>query len=74
MDAEIEIICDEIRMRPASSEVERLWADNRKAKQLFGWQPNYGGRDGLKRGLTETVAWFAESDNLRGYKVDLYNI
>jgi len=74
MDTEIEIISDEIRMRPPNSEVERLWADNRKARQLFGWQPSYGGREGLKRGLTETIEWFVESDNLLGYKVDAYNI
>ena len=37
MNAEIEIITDEERLRPENSEVERLWADNTKAKQLFGW-------------------------------------
>jgi len=51
-----------------------LWADNAKAKQLFGWHPSYGGREGFKRGLTETAEWFAQQDNLRGYKADIYNI
>jgi dTDP-glucose 4,6-dehydratase len=74
MNAEIEIITDEARLRPENSEVERLWADNAKAKQLFGWQPSYAGRDGFKRGLTETAAWFIQHDNLRGYKADIYNI
>ena len=74
MNAEIEIITDEERLRPENSEVERLRADNAKAKRLLGWQPNYGGRDGFKRGLTETVEWFAELDNLRGYKSDFYNV
>jgi dTDP-glucose 4,6-dehydratase len=74
MNAEIEIITDEARLRPENSEVERLWADNDKAKQLFGWQPSYGGREGFMRGLAETAEWFAQHDNWRGYKADIYNI
>jgi len=74
MGAEIEIITDEARLRPENSEVERLWADNTKAKQLFGWEPEYGGREGLKRGLIETARWFAQPDNLRDYKADIYNL
>jgi NAD dependent epimerase/dehydratase len=74
MNAEIEIVTDEARLRPENSEVERLCADNSKARELFGWQPGYGGRDGLKRGLVETIAWFAQAGNLRGYKSDIYNI
>lgn len=74
MNAEIEIITDESRLRPANSEVERLWADNAKARQLFGWAPAYGGREGLKRGLAETAEWFMRPENLRGYKADVYNI
>lgn len=73
MNTDIEIVTDEVRLRPQNSEVERLWADNTKAKQLFGWQPVYGGRDGFKRGLAETADWFAQSENLRGYKADIYN-
>jgi len=74
MNIEIEIITDETRLRPENSEVERLWADNTKASQLFGWQPSYGGREGFKRGLTETAAWFKNPANLAGYKADRYNI
>ena len=74
MNAEIEIISDEERFRPENSEVERLWADNNKAKQLFGWQPGYGGREGFKRGLAETVEWFMNPANLASYKSDIYNI
>jgi dTDP-glucose 4,6-dehydratase len=74
MNIEIEIITDEARLRPENSEVERLWAANAKAKQLFGWQPSYGGREGFKRGLAETAEWFAQSENLRGYKTDIYNL
>lgn len=74
MNTEIEIITDETRLRPENSEVERLWADNTKAKQLFGWQPAYGGREGFKRGLAETAEWFQDSANLGSYKADRYNI
>jgi len=74
MKTEIQIVTDEFRLRPKNSEVERLWADNTKAKLLFGWIPEFGGRDGFKRGLLETVNWFSERDNLAGYKSNIYNI
>ena len=74
MNVTVEISSSEERWRPENSEVERLWADNSKAKELFGWQPNYGGRDGFKRGLAETISWFGESENLRSYKSDIYNV
>ena len=74
MAADVEIISDEQRLRPENSEVERLWADNAKAAALLGWQPEYGGIEGLKRGLAETVAWFTDRENLRRYKADQYNL
>lgn len=74
MGAEVEILSDDSRMRPEKSEVERLWADNAKAARLLGWTPEYGGLDGFRRGLAETVAWFREPANLAAYKSDIYNI
>jgi dTDP-glucose 4,6-dehydratase len=74
MGAQVEIETDEIRLRPANSEVERLWADNQKARQLFGWAPDYGGLEGLRRGLSETAQWFSDPANLAGYKAGRYNI
>ena len=74
MNAQIEIETEDARLRPANSEVERLWADNSRAKALLGWEPAYGGRDGFKRGLAETAAWFAEPENRKSYKTDIYNI
>jgi NAD dependent epimerase/dehydratase len=74
MGVQVELVSDDARMRPANSEVERLWADNNKAKQIFGWQPTYGGHDGFKRGLRETIEWFTQSHNLRSYKTDIYNL
>ena len=69
-----EIVTDEQRIRPKDSEVERLWADNTKAKKLLNWLPTYGGREGFRRGIERTVAWFSEDSNLNKYKPDTYNI
>lgn len=74
MGVDIEIETDDQRLRPEKSEVERLWAANAKAKQLLGWEPFYGGRDGFKRGLQETIEWFTNKENLNKYKADVYNI
>ncbi|HKQ13585.1 MAG TPA: NAD-dependent 4,6-dehydratase LegB [Steroidobacteraceae bacterium] len=74
MDAEVEILTDEARLRPEKSEVERLWADNSKARRTFQWQPSYAGRDGFKRGLAQTARWFSVADNLQRYKAGIYNL
>jgi NAD dependent epimerase/dehydratase len=74
MKADIEIKTDDDRLRPEKSEVERLWADNKKAAQLTGWQPEYAGMEGLKRGLQKTIEWFSDPNNLKRYKTGVYNI
>lgn len=74
MNKEIDIDTDSQRIRPENSEVERLWAENAKAKKLTGWEPAYGQREGFKRGLQETIAWFTNAENLRQYKPGEYNI
>jgi len=74
MGTEIEIECDEQRLRPDKSEVERLWADNRKARELLDWTPSYGAEGGFRRGLSETIAWLSEPSNLARYKGGIYNI
>ena len=74
MGVDIEILTDNARFRPADSEVERLWADNAKARELFGWFPEYGGEDGFRRGLTKTAEWFSDMNNIRRYKTNIYNI
>ncbi len=62
-----EIICDEQRLRPEKSEVNRLLGSNVKIKQLTGWEPEYT----LKEGIHETVAWI--KDNISSYKTNIYN-
>lgn len=74
MGEDIDIETEGVRLRPEKSEVERLWADNSKAKRLAGWEPAYAGLDGFRRGLAETIAWFTTPENLRRYKAGIYNI
>lgn len=74
MNVDLEIDTDQQRLRPQNSEVERLWADNSKAKKLLNWKPIYGGRKGLKKGLSETIDWFTNPENLKQYKSNIYNI
>jgi dTDP-glucose 4,6-dehydratase len=74
MGVELEITTDEQRLRPESSEVERLLAGTEKAARLMNWTPAYGGLEGFKRGLAATVEWFRQPANLAGYKYDRYNI
>ena len=74
MGTTIEIISDEIRLRPEKSEVERLWADTTKAKEILDWKTSYEARDGFQRGLAETIEWFTQTENLRAYKSGMYNL
>ena len=48
MGRPVEIETDIARIRPEKSEVERLWADNTKAKKLLNWFPEYGGIRGIE--------------------------
>lgn len=73
MEVNIEIETDEARVRPEKSEVCRLWADNTKARNLVGWSPKYAGIAGLRKGLKETIRWFAQPENCRRYKSLIYN-
>lgn len=62
------IVCEEERLRPEKSEVNRLLGSNEKIKQLTNWKPEYS----LEEGLNETIVFFRE--NLGKYKTDIYNI
>lgn len=74
MNAEIEVETEISRLRPKKSEVERLWADISKAKSLFDWKPEYGGKEGFRKGLKETVEWFCDSENIRRYQSGRYDL
>ena len=60
------IVCEEERLRPEKSEVNRLLGDSTKMRALTGWKPEYT----FEQGLAETVAWIR--DNLNTYKVGQY--
>ena len=60
------------RVRPTDSEVERLLADNQKAKKLLKWSPKNSGLAGLSQGLAQTIEWFRNPDNLKKYPSDHY--
>ena len=60
------IVCEEERLRPEKSEVNRLLGDSTKMRALTGWKPEYT----FVQGLAETVAWIR--DNLNTYKVGQY--
>jgi len=68
MGQEVSTHVEKERLRPRKSEVERLCADFSKAKKLTGWKPVYGGREGFKRGLRETIRWFSDENHLKRYK------
>ena len=70
MNSDVKFVVDKQRLRPKNSEVNRLWCDNTKIKELTGFKPEYD----IRRGLEETVKWFSNQDNLKKYKADIYNV
>lgn len=64
------IICDEERIRPDKSEVNRLLGSNKKIKELTNWSPSYTFEEGIK----ETIEWFKIKENMSSYKANIYNI
>jgi dTDP-glucose 4,6-dehydratase len=74
MNAKLELVDDEQRVRPENSEVERLHASIEKAKTLLGWQPELKGFAGFETGLKKTIEWFSNPKNLSRYKADRYNL
>ena len=63
-----EIICDEERLRPEKSEVNRLLGCNEKILRLTNWKPQFS----LEEGLRNTIEFL--KNNLDKYKTDIYNL
>ena len=63
-----EIVCEQERLRPQKSEVNRLLGSNEKIKKLTDWQQQYS----FAQGIEETIAWIRE--HMDCYKTDIYNI
>lgn len=62
------IVCDEQRLRPEKSEVNRLLGDASKMRALTGWRPQYT----FEQGLAATIEFLKQ--NLEQYKPDVYNL
>lgn len=62
------IVCEDERLRPEKSEVNRLLGCNDKIRKLTSWEQRYS----FEQGIAETVEWI--KDNLNVYKTDIYNI
>lgn len=70
MQSDVKFILDEQRIRPAGSEVFRLWGENALIRKLTGFEPQFD----IRKGLQITCDWFAKSGNLRKYKANIYNV
>ena len=62
------IVCDEERLRPVNSEVNRLLGSNKKIQELTAWKPCYT----FEQGLAETIEFLKH--NMDRYKIDIYNL
>ena len=70
MVSDVEFITDEQRLRPSKSEVFRLWGDNKRIRELTGFEPQYD----IAAGLRKTIDWFTQPNHLAKYKADIYNV
>lgn len=68
INSNAKIVCDEERLRPEKSEVNRLLGNNEKIRRLTNWEPQYS----LEQGIHETIEWIKQ--NLSSFKTDIYNI
>ena len=68
INPDAKIVCDEQRLRPEKSEVNRLLGANAKIKELTDWKQQYT----FEQGITETIAWIRQ--NMDAYKTDIYNV
>lgn len=64
------LVPEQQRIRPEKSEVQRLWCDNSKIRNLTGFTPDYN----LDQGLRLTINWFMDPQNLKRYKTEIYNV
>jgi UDP-glucose 4-epimerase len=68
MGADVEVVADHARLRPADSEVMRLLADRSRLEAATGWAPAHT----LESGLAATATWFSAPANLARYRPDVY--
>ncbi len=68
MNPKAKIVCEDQRLRPEKSEVNRLLGSNSKIKRLTDWSPKYT----FEQGVAETIEFFR--NNMDRYKTDIYNL
>ena len=73
MGVKIDIQKEKERIRPKKSEVDRLYANIKKAKKILNWTPKYSKKNGFEKGLKKTIEWFSKVENLNHYKTDIFN-
>ena len=74
MNVEVEISMDQQRLRPEGSEVNRLFGDNTRLRELTQWSAAFGGREGFRQGLAITAEWFSDPVNLARYRPGSYAV
>lgn len=70
MNADVEFVTESKRIRPAKSEVFRLYCDNSKIKKATSFSPKID----LRTGLMHTINWICDDENLSDFKTEIYNV
>ena len=69
----IDIEKDLKRVRPKKSEVDRLFANNKKAKKILNWSPKLSKKSDFENSLKKTIEWFSNEENINQYKINIFN-
>ena len=69
----IDIEKDFKRVRPKKSEVDRLFANNKKAKKILNWSPKLSNKSDFENSLKKTIEWFTNEENINQYKINIFN-
>ncbi|MFB6317422.1 NAD-dependent 4,6-dehydratase LegB [Saccharicrinis sp. FJH54] len=70
LNSNVKFVSEEHRIRPAKSEVFRLWGDNTLIRNLTGWEPEFD----IRKGLEDTCGWYSVKENLAKFKSGIYNL
>lgn len=68
INPEAKIVCEEERLRPEKSEVNRLLGDATKLRQMTGWKPAYT----FEQGIAETIAWIR--NHMDTFRTGVYSL
>lgn len=70
MNANVKLVTEPVRVRPANAEVQHLLCDNSKMTQFTGFTPGYS----FEEGLELTIKWLLSPGNVTSYKGKVYNV